>query len=151
MRLPMPAFIAATTAGGSTMGNSVRPVYPCSRIPRKISLLSPEAPELVASAASTKTTGALPQTLFGRGEGFVEADQWLVELVAHCPEVLCQGQGFGFGPFEVLFTIRHHKAVRGQVKHVGEGIADEHACRKPLRALLQLLGVTNRLSRDRFR
>ena len=54
---PMPAFFAAAAAGGSTIGTSTRPWYFAFISAARIALLSPVAPDEVASAASVKMTG----------------------------------------------------------------------------------------------
>jgi hypothetical protein len=46
------------------MGIKVRPAYLASRSARKTALLSPEAPELVASAASTNANVPVPKVFW---------------------------------------------------------------------------------------
>ena len=106
---------------------------------------SPEAPELVASAASIMTT--VPCVDLGQPHALFQAGEPGLHPVALLPELLGQAQGFALGALGI--AVDDDDAVAAQVGHVGERIADEHAGGQAARALLDVPAPGRRSGRRR--
>ena len=122
----------------------------CKQTPGKARLLG-RADDRIAIPRSARTgcVGSVHQcggtrSLGRQGHGLVQAGQSRLHAVAACPHLARKPDGLANGKLRV--TVRHREAVRPQVGHIGERIADDHARREPGRQPFELLGLLDDLA-----
>jgi len=103
---------------------------------RRIALLSPDAPELVASAASTRPT-VPPVLAAARARHFIKAHERHLHLFVVRPEAFGDANGLALRACGIV--VRDDETVSLQCRHIGERVADEHARGKAARAFLRRL------------
>ena len=104
-----------------------------------MALLSPGAPELVASAASVRMV--VPSVCAAIRTALRETRQGLLQPLADRPEPLRQRQGLALGPRRIV--VGHDHAPGAEAGHVGERVADEHAGGEAAGARLDGLGLAD--------
>jgi hypothetical protein len=135
-RRPIPAAKAASAAGASTIGASTVPVYPPPPARKEMALLSPVAPELVASAASVKMT--VPRSWPGQAQRPHRGTRAAAASVVDGPEPLCLGEASRAARG---VAIGHDERARQELRHVSERVADEHPGRQSALACLDRLAT----------
>ena len=133
MVAPTPAECAAAAAGGSTICASTRFFVPARRR-LSMMVLSPVAPDEVASAASVKITGPSIVSACAMARS---REMSLPCMRKRSGQILREAGGLGLRGRLVPRRANEHLAA--QLGHVGEGIADHDAGRQRRAVALEAL------------